>query len=400
MLTTVATLSRSSIPDTTALGIFTDYTYAKLRTVTVGGKVETFAALGTFPFGIVSDGSGGYFYSDPTRHIVSKIDANKNVVRWAGVTYTAGTTQGSYPDGKLFNPSWMVKDTAGNLYVACNYGNGDLFQGPQIGNIFNPNFISYAPYIAKITPSQVISRYTFLPMFFPGYTNPRNNSYKDWIDGNISSAIFGNIFNLCIDQNNNIYLIDFCPQPSANYSAEARIGIRKITSAGVVSTVEYVDWVGSVVDVYNGLACAPDGTLFYSKITSPVPAQNSPYGATSRIYRRQTNGTVTQIAGSGLLLNNETFLVKNPLDYRAATDSLTGLNANFYAASYARSRCMAVNATKTMLYDLEPNQVLRTIGLSGNFPVSKLAGSYSETAFADGIGSGASWNDAGQFLLL
>lgn len=388
MLTTAATLSRSPAVNLTPLGIFCDASNNEIKTVTVDGTVDTFATGFDGLFGIVKDSTTGYYISNSNSHTIMQVSSSGSVTRYAGVSYNNGIQEGVYPNGKLWFPKDLVKASNGTLYTVCI-----------------PDEAGTPPYIAKIavvSGNVTITRKTFIPIGSGGNydLNPRTGNYKDWKDGNVSVAMFGTPRNLCVDNSENLYFIDTVSFPSANPNADLRTGIRKITAAGVVSTIVYFDFLtgSSDFELYYGLTCAPDGTLFFGRNSSSdtVPPQNLPLGATEKIYQRTTAGVTTLIAGSGRLGGNQS-TTNNPqqwveIDSQIGTNAVLCLNLPPYI-------WLTVNAGKSMLYYLQ-YRVLRGITLSGTFPVKKIAGNYVRTTNVNGTGSGASWNAPGQFLLV
>lgn len=382
MLTTAATLSRISADSPTRLGFVTNWTNGQIDEISVIGRNKNFIL--TFfdgPFGLVKASDGSLYVSEYNRHVVSKIATNNTVTRFAGASYTPGITEGT-TNGRLYNPRYMTIDGAGNLYVVS--------RGVET--------TGWTIYIAKITAGTgSISRLTFKA----GITysnNSRTGNKRDWKDGSVDVALFGNIGNLCIDSSSNLYLTDYVVSPSLYPSNSSISGIRKITSTGTVSTVVSELNTATTTPRYAGLTCTPSGTLYYGVLQNEYLNAANGGLSTLRIYKRTVAGVVSLIAGSGLWNQDATGSVS--AGGTIPRDNVIGANATF-DSNGADNLHLVVDAAETTLYVYAVNGVnchIRTIKLSGNFPVSKLVGNYIETFIPYGVGSGGAWTtDANQF---
>jgi len=232
----------------------------RIRKVTPGGVVSVFAGSGVVgnadgtgvaaqfsaPWGIAIDSSGVLYVTDQSNHRIRKITSAGVVTTLAGSTngFADGTgvsTQFSFPQG-------ITVDTSGIVYVADAANNR----------------------IRKITTAGVVTT-------FAGSTN-------GYVDATGTSAQFFHPRGLTIDASGTIYVVD---------SDNNRI--RKVTSAGVVTTIAgstagYVDATGAAAQFNNprAIAVAPDGTLYVSDASN------------NRIRKITTAGVVTSLAGSSL----------------------------------------------------------------------------------------------------
>jgi RHS repeat-associated protein len=203
-----------------------------IRKITPAGVVTTLAGgtpgsadgIGTAaqfynPTDVIIDASGNLFVADYENNRIRKVAPDGTV------TTFAGSTQG-YADGigtaALFNhPCAITADVSGNLYVVDRYNQR----------------------IRKISPAGVV-------------TTIAGNGTVGFADGPASSAMFNYPVDLDIDASGNIYVSD-----CSNYR------IRRISPAGVVSTLAGTgaaggnNGVGSTV-TFGGTYAAPSGIAF------------------------------------------------------------------------------------------------------------------------------------------
>lgn len=208
------------------------------------------AARFNFPVGIAVDGSGIVYVADAKSFTIRKITAAGVVTTFAGAPFQVGSTDGPGGAARFFLPFGLAVDGAGNLYVADS------------GNHL----------IRKITPQGVVSTLAG-SAGLPGLT-----------DGAGGAARFSTPSGVAVDGSGNVFVAD-----SGNNA------IRKITSAGVVTTVAgsagqsgAVDGAASVARFNGprGVAVDAGGNLFVAD-----------YG-NSTIRHITSAGVVSTIAGS------------------------------------------------------------------------------------------------------
>ncbi len=210
-----------------------------LRKITPAGVVTTLAGLagnpgsadGTgaaaqffAPLGVAVDTAGNVYVADNNNHTIRKITPAGEVTTLAGLAGTWGSADGTGTSAKFKYPSAVAVDTGGYVYVAdqSNYT------------------------IRMITPGGVVSTLAGLAGT-PGSA-----------DGTGTAARFNTPWGVAVDAGGNVYVADV-----NNYS------IRKVTSAGVVTTVVgRVGVVGfqpgplpGVLGSPSGVALTPDGDL-------------------------------------------------------------------------------------------------------------------------------------------
>ncbi|MEY4093564.1 MAG: hypothetical protein RLZZ53_763, partial [Acidobacteriota bacterium] len=143
------------------------------------------------PRGVAIDRDGTIYVADTRNNIVRKITSSGVVTTLAGTGGTEGATNGTGAQARFNEPFGVAVDDAGNLYVADASNNA----------------------IRKITAAGVVT--TFAGGGAAGID-----------DGSGTSARFDEPRGICIDSTGTLYVADY-----DNHT------IRKITSAGVVTTI-------------------------------------------------------------------------------------------------------------------------------------------------------------------
>jgi serine/threonine-protein kinase len=181
-----------------------DYGNDVIRKISPAGVVSTLAGTGaigadngvgtaaTFnlPEGVAVDASGNVYVADNGNNMIRKITPAGVVSTFAGSS-TAGSANGTGTSASFNSPFGVAVDAAGNVYVADSGNN----------------------LIRKITPSGVVST-----LAGSGARGANNASG--------SAASFNTPSGVAVDASGNVYVAD-----------ENNNQIRKITAAGVVSTV-------------------------------------------------------------------------------------------------------------------------------------------------------------------
>jgi sugar lactone lactonase YvrE len=142
------------------------------------------------PQGVCLDAAGNLYVADSYNNVIRKINSAGISTTFAG-TGTLGYIDGPAASAAFYAPSGIVTDAAGNVYVADS------------GNSL----------IRKITPAGVVS--TLAGKGNPGFG-----------DGTGAAAVFNTPTGLAIDALGNVFVAD-----------KGNNCIRKITSAGVVTTI-------------------------------------------------------------------------------------------------------------------------------------------------------------------
>jgi len=222
----------------------TTVTYeAAIVSTLAGGKESGFVdgqgenARFRSPKGIAIDAAGNLYVADSGNHRIRKVTPEGEVSTLAGSGET-GYNKGGFADGegqnaKFNEPSGIVIDAAGNLYVADKFNHS----------------------IRRITPEGKVSTLA-------------GNGEKGIADGEGSDARFNDLGSIAIDAAGNLYVAD---------GSWDNRRIRKITPDGVVS---------SLVGDYgypSGIAIDAAGNLYWVR----------GYG----IYKMTPNGEISLFAG-------------------------------------------------------------------------------------------------------
>jgi sugar lactone lactonase YvrE len=219
-----------------------------------------------YPSALAVNAAGTIFVADNYNHCIRAVSPNNLVTTFAGTGTVAGYADGTGTSAQFYNPTGLVIDAAGNLYVADQYNHR----------------------IRKITPAGVV-------------TTIAGSGQAGYVDGAAATAQFDRPVHLALDGAGTIYVTEA-------YSNR----IRKI-SGGTVSTFTgtgiagYLDGPAETAqcDFPWGIAVASNGTVYFSDShnqrirriglspTQPVLSSFTPSTATS--------GTTVVISGSGLI---------------------------------------------------------------------------------------------------
>jgi sugar lactone lactonase YvrE len=312
-----------------------DYNNNRIRKITNTGAVTTLSGTGAFgavngvgtvatfkyPEGIAVDASGNSFVADVTNNSIRKITNSGDTSTYAG-TAVRGLENGQSGTMAMFNsPIAVAVNSSGITYVIDDFNSC----------------------IRKVASNGVVT--TFV-----------GNTATGYVDGQGTAAYFNNPKGMVVDAAGNIYVADTFNNR-----------IRKVTSAGVVTTI------------------AGDGTAGYLDGQGTAAKFNNPYGLTidvagniyvadtknHRIRKISTSGAVTTVAGyilSGFADGSSTVArFKNPQSI--TIDNATGI---LYVADTTNNR-------------------IRKIATDGT--VSTFAGSFA--GYQDDQGTAAYFNTPG-----
>ena len=228
-----------AIVDATGTIYVTDQT--SLRRIAATGAVTTLATGFWSPSGVALDGVGGFLVADSGYSRICRVTAAGVVTTFAGTKGTRGSTDGVGENALFGEPTGLVVDAAGVVYVA------------DAGNYR----------IRKITPDGTV-------------TTLAGSSYG-FADGTGSAAQFAYpLSHLTLDGAGGLYVADGSR-------------IRHVTQAGVVTTV-----AGSTI------AGSQDGAALVAQFSSVRGLAMVGAGlliADTSTFRRLENGQVTTIAG-------------------------------------------------------------------------------------------------------
>ncbi|MBL9202008.1 MAG: hypothetical protein JNL39_15970 [Opitutaceae bacterium] len=217
------------------------------------GNVDGTGAAARFssPFGVATDAAGNVYVADTVTSTIRRITPSGEVATLAGSPGQTGNVDGRGSSARFTNPTGLVVDGNGNIFVADN-GNHT---------------------IRRITPAGIVTT-------FAGGAGQLGSA-----DGTGTAARFRFPAGITIDGASNLFVAD-----SRNAT------IRRITPAGVVTTV-----AGTAEAFGTG-----DGTGSAARFTQPVGVAADPSGnvfvadiSTASIRRVTVNGVVTTFAGGG-----------------------------------------------------------------------------------------------------
>jgi sugar lactone lactonase YvrE len=206
------------------------------------------AAMFNYPYGVAVDAAGNVYVADSYNHKIRKISSVAVVTTLAG-NGTLGSNDATGTLAKFNYPLGVAVDAAGNVYVADIYNNK----------------------IRKITSTGVV-------------TTLAGSSSTGAIDGIGTAASFNNPTGVAVDATGNVYVAD-----NSNHK------IRKITSAGVVTTLAGNGTAGAI----DGIGTAAS---FNFPTGVAVDAAGNVYVADNinqKIRKITSAGVVSTLAGSG-----------------------------------------------------------------------------------------------------
>jgi uncharacterized protein YjiK len=313
----VADLDNNEIREVTQAGVVT--TLAGM-TNSPSSADGTGGAAGFYsPEGLAVDTAGNVYVADEFADTIRKITPAAVVTTFAGVPDASGTNDGTGNAARFDDPSGVALDTAGNIYVADTVNQT----------------------IRKITSSAVVST-------LAGYGGVSGTN-----DGTNSAARFNYPSDVEVDTEGNVYVAD-----------TGNATIRKVTSAGVVSTLAGLAGTSGTNDGLGSAARFDDP----SGVT--VDSAGNIYVADSgneTIRMVTSGGQVSTLAGLG---------------GHSGTNDGTGSAARF---NYPKG--VTLDAAGNLLIADSANATLRKLTPAG--VVTTLAGLPQHDGSANGTGSAA-----------
>jgi uncharacterized repeat protein (TIGR02543 family) len=308
-----------------------------IRKITPAGSVSTLAGLAgaagsadgagaaarfNSPFGIAVDGAGNVYVSDTGNQTIRKISPSGLVSTFAGLAGVSGAQDGTGSAARFNSPTGLAIDGNGNLFVADTLNDT----------------------IRKVTSSGQVTT-------FAGSAGKPGS-----VDKKKTSARFNFPIGIAFDNAGELYVAD-----SRNDT------IRKVTSAGVVSTL-----AGSA-----GSSGAADGTKGSARFANP---DNLAVDNNGNIYVADTyNDTIRKITPQGVV----TTLV--------GTAGISGsIDGTGTAARFLQPLGVAVDENTNLYVSDSGNNTIRKI--SAALVVTTFAGSAAASGTADGTGSSARFN--------
>jgi gliding motility-associated-like protein len=264
----------------------TEFSNNDVRKISPAGVVSTLAggSLGAAngqgaaagfegPYGLTPDAAGNLYIADKTNQEIREVTPAGVVTTFAG-NGTQASVDGPVASAEFTNPLAVVFDAQGNMYIADS-GNSRIRKIDPSGQVttfavLDPSadpdnnsdtafgylaidaagnlYIPYNNQVMKITPAGNIT--AIAGSGYPGFKN-----------GAGTSASFDNLVGIAVDPLGNVYVAD-----------EGNNAIRKITPAGVVSTLAggtqgSADGIGGAANFYGPYGITMDNTGGYLYVT-------------------------------------------------------------------------------------------------------------------------------------
>jgi sugar lactone lactonase YvrE len=235
------------------------------------------------PAGLAVSPDGNLFVADSGNHCIRKVTSDGTVTLFAGSNAgLSGASDGTGTDARFFTPNALAFDALGNLFVTDS------------GNLT----------VRKITQQGVVST----------FAGSAGNSGTN--DGTGAAARFADLLAICGDPQNNLFVL-----------CDAKI--RKVTSAGVVTTE---------ASVYKpaGIALDNAGNLFFTTRDNPLK-------------KIAPGGTTQTFAGSGV----------------SGSEDGTGSEARFWSPKHCAfdgfGNLLVVDSGNNLLRKVTPGAVVTTV---------------------------------------
>ena len=283
-----------------------EQTGCRIRKITPNAVVTTLAGSGSntsidgtgtnatfsLPFGVIVDTGGNVYVAENGGRLIRKITPAGVVTTLAGGT--AGSTNGTGTNARFFSPTGITIDSASNLYVTDNQNHAirkitpaavvTTFAGVSASTSFgyvdgtgtNAKFYlptgiaidsagtlyvcdSYNHRIRKVSPTGVVTT-------LAGSATGQGTATGAFADGTGANASFNQPFGVEVDSEGTVYIGD-----RMNHR------IRKITPAGVVTTIAGTSGVGGFANGTGGnarfnnprgLVVSPAGVMYVADQTN------------------------------------------------------------------------------------------------------------------------------------
>jgi hypothetical protein len=331
------------------------------------GTAQATSATLKLPTGVKVDASGNVYIADQTCGTIRKITASTGVITTIAGNGTNGYSgdSGQATSAELNNPSDVAIDSSGNIYIA-DYSNNR---------------------VRKVNTSGVISTYAGTGTW--GYSGD---------GGQATSAKLATPSGVALDSSGNLYIADF-----------ENKRIRKVTTAGVISTVAGNGTGGDTGDggaatsaeINGGEFLAVDGagdiwfadqysdvvrkvtasTGYISKVagTSDTPGSSGDGGAATSAELNVPMGVAVDASGNLLISDQDNYKIRM-VNTSGTISTIAGTGTKGYsgdggAATSAKLSTMwglGVDASGNLYITDAGNHRIRVVGRSSSLPTPTL----------------------------
>lgn len=296
-------------------------TFAGKAAASGSSTASATAARFNAPEDVAVDGAGNVYIADTYNHTIRRIPAGTlEPVVFAGNTGMAGNLDGTGTFARFAWPAGLAVDGAGNVYVADRHSHS----------------------IRKITPGAVV-------------TTLAGGAGSGSEDGSGAAARFFEPQDLAVDASGNVYVAD-----TGNHT------IRKVTSAGVVTTVAGM----------AGYSGALNATGSAARFNQPFSIT---VGSDGNIYvSDRGNGLIRKVTPAGVVTT-----------LAGAVGSYANVDGNGADARFGQTMGIAADGSGN-LYVADGAATIRKVTLGG--AVTTVAGTFDRYGTEDGTGGVAAFH--------
>lgn len=276
------------------------------------------------PQGVAVDGSGNVYVADTGNHTIRKITAGGVCSTLAGLTGIFGTFDGTNTGARFNCPSGVAVDGSGNVYVS-DYNNNT---------------------IRKVTAAGAVTTVA-------GWPGIWGNA-----EGSGTNALFFGPSGIGVDGTGNLYVAD-----SGNQT------LRKITAAGVVSTVAGLGGVmgdmdgigtGAEFDYPSGVAMDGEGHVFVADAANNTIRSQGIAPVIVTQPQSQTNAlgvvVILSVSAYGSMPMTYTWQYNGTNFPTSTSSSLLASNAGTYAVTVSNLAGFVVSSNATLTLTNAPSQ--------------------------------------------
>ncbi|MFY8032907.1 MAG: hypothetical protein ACOVMN_00210, partial [Flexibacteraceae bacterium] len=382
----------------------TDVNNHSIRKITPAGVVTTLAGIAgtagyadgigatvrfSSPHSVAADASGNIYVADQGNHCIRKITPSGTVSTFAG-TNTAGSTDGTLTNARFNQPSGILINTAGEIFVA-DYGNHKIrkisadgttvttFAGSGVAGgtdgtgtgatLYSPSSLAidglgniyageiFGNKIRKITPSGVV-------------TTLAGTGNLGGQDGAGNQATFAYPGGITCDVGGNIFVVEYLGNK-----------VRKITASGIVSTI-----------AGNGIAGFANGNGTSTQFNGPQGIVLDAAG--NLIVADRFNNTIRKMVYCDEVITTPTISGIRTITFGGSTTLTSSIATGNIWSNGSTNQSITVNSPGTYTVSVIGGVCTSAIAsatvtrISNNYSVSVLAGS-GTAGFINATGTAA-----------